>query len=352
MLPKLDVDIGKTFNYDVAISFAGQNRDKAKELANRLNEYHLEVFYDEYEQADLIGKNLYQYLKEIYFVKCRYCIILVSEHYVQRKWPFKVELPATQERDFASDEEYILPVILDDTKIPGIEKTIAHIDLRDHSIEEASELLAHKILKKSYTESALIKRNKGISKKKIAEIEDFSRTYFVSLFSERIFNCSHGEIRVVDIASEIIEDLQFKAALEMYLNKNMKGDRNITLRFYLLDPESITAQHFAELSREPLKTLKQKIYKNQEALTNLITSINGNKKKIRGRIHYYSTVPIIRLYQIDDDYFFRVFYIGEKQGKFSVFYVRGDRSNQFVVMLQNIITELEFNSRTIDINWF
>lgn len=350
MVPKLK-DNEKIFKYDVAISFAGKNRDIAKKLANQLQKYHLEVFYDENEQADLIGKNLYQHLKEIYLEKCLYCIVLVSEHYLQRKWPSKVELPATQERDFVSDEEYILPLLLDDTKIPGIERTTGNIDLRKMSIEEASELIVHKVLKKHYIKSVLIKKLKEISRQKIAEIEGLSDTDFVSLFSERIFNCPHGEIRFVAITAEIIEDLQFKAALEMFLNKNIKENRTITFRFYILDPESEAAQQFAKLSDEPLDILKQKIYKSQEALKALI---NDNKKnRIRARIYYYSGLPVINLFQVDNEFFFRVYYIGKKQGKFSVFYVPENiQFSQFVIMLRNMISDLEFHSHTEEINWF
>lgn len=352
MLPKFDIDYENIFKYDVAISFAGKNRNIAEKLANRLQKYHLEVFYDENEQADLIGKNLYQYLKEIYSEKCLYCIVLVSEHYLQRKWPSKVELPATQERDFVSDEEYILPLLLDDTKIPGIERTTGHIDLREMSIEEASELIAHKVLKKHYSESVLKKKLKEISRQKITEIEGLSDADFVSLFSERIFNCSHGEIRFVAItAIQMIEDLQFMAALEMFLNKTIKENRTVTLRFYILDPESEAARRFVKLSDEPLNILKQKIYKSQEALKALIN--DKKKNRIRARIYFYSGLPCINLFQVDNEFFFRVYYIGKKQGKFSVFYVSEEgQINQFAIMLRNMISDLEFRSRTEDINWF
>ncbi len=46
----------KKFDYDVAISFAGENRDQAKELASVPRERGIEVFYDEYYQSELWDK--------------------------------------------------------------------------------------------------------------------------------------------------------------------------------------------------------------------------------------------------------------------------------------------------------
>lgn len=42
--------------FDVALSFAGEDRQHAKKLADLLNACGYTVFYDEYEQADLWGK--------------------------------------------------------------------------------------------------------------------------------------------------------------------------------------------------------------------------------------------------------------------------------------------------------
>jgi len=64
--------------YDIALSFAGENRDVAEELASVLARYQVRVFYDMNEQASLWGKYLYQHLQEVYRDKAKYCIVLVS----------------------------------------------------------------------------------------------------------------------------------------------------------------------------------------------------------------------------------------------------------------------------------
>lgn len=46
------------FDYDVAISFAGEQRREAEAIAKCLTDSGVKVFYDKYEQANLWGKDL------------------------------------------------------------------------------------------------------------------------------------------------------------------------------------------------------------------------------------------------------------------------------------------------------
>src|SRR5258708_1039058 len=62
----------KYYIYDVALSFAGEDRNYANALAEALRHRQLNVFYDEYEKTTLWGKNLYTYLSDIYQNKAHY----------------------------------------------------------------------------------------------------------------------------------------------------------------------------------------------------------------------------------------------------------------------------------------
>jgi tetratricopeptide (TPR) repeat protein len=116
------------FTYDVALSFAGEDRDFAAAVATQLRESGVRVFYDDFEKADLWGRNLYSYLTDIYEKKAQYCVLFVSASYVNRRWT-KLEREAAQARAFSQDQEYILPVRLDSsTSVPGILPTTAYLD--------------------------------------------------------------------------------------------------------------------------------------------------------------------------------------------------------------------------------
>jgi len=116
--------------YDVALSFAGEDRGYARELADLLRSSKYTVFYDEYEKAKLWGRKLYTHLSDIYQNKAKYCVMFVSKHYAKKLWT-KKEREAAQARAFTECENYILPVRLDDTAIPGLEPTVGYLDSID-----------------------------------------------------------------------------------------------------------------------------------------------------------------------------------------------------------------------------
>ncbi|MHB0954418.1 MAG: toll/interleukin-1 receptor domain-containing protein [Allorhizobium sp.] len=131
-------------NYDIAVSFAGEDRPLVEEFANALSKKGVRIFYDNFERATLWGKDLYQHLQSIYKDKAKYCIIFVSEHYAKKNWTLH-ELQQAQARSFQQDVEYILPVRIDDTDLPGINPTIGYVDLRHVGLDNLVELTLEKI---------------------------------------------------------------------------------------------------------------------------------------------------------------------------------------------------------------
>ena len=77
---------GKDFQYDVCLSFAGEDRVYVRKVADRLRDVGVRVFYDEYAQADMWGKDLYTHLDDVYQNAARYCVLFVSKHYARRVW--------------------------------------------------------------------------------------------------------------------------------------------------------------------------------------------------------------------------------------------------------------------------
>ena len=98
----------RQYQYDVALSFAGEDRIYAEALAVALQCQEIKVFYDEFEKSDLWGKNLYTYLCDIYQNKARYCVVFLSQHYATKLWT-NHEREASQARAFGENVEYILP---------------------------------------------------------------------------------------------------------------------------------------------------------------------------------------------------------------------------------------------------
>lgn len=132
------------FEYDVALSFAGEDRKYSDQLAKLLDERGIKVFYDYYETAELWGKNLYQHFQSIYRDKARFCVVFVSQSYAEKVWP-RHELEQAQARAFRENEEYILPVRIDNTEIPGINDTRGYIELKTTTMEKIADSVITKL---------------------------------------------------------------------------------------------------------------------------------------------------------------------------------------------------------------
>src|SRR4051794_4431733 len=111
------------FEYDFALSFAGEHRVTVEQFANLLKKEGFSVFYDNWKKAELWGRDLYQHLDEVYSKKARFCVMFVSAEYAAKAWT-NHELKSAQARAFQENEAYILPVRLDSTEIPGIRPTV------------------------------------------------------------------------------------------------------------------------------------------------------------------------------------------------------------------------------------
>jgi hypothetical protein len=138
--------------YDVALSFAGEDRKHAKALADLLKADGYSVFYDENELAKLWGKNLYDHLSLVYRDRASYCVMFLSKHYGQKLWT-NHERESAQARAFAENREYILPIRLDDTEIPGISQTVGYLDLRSMTIEEIYQILSKEVIEHALANS-------------------------------------------------------------------------------------------------------------------------------------------------------------------------------------------------------
>lgn len=149
------------FSYDVALSFAGEDRSKAEELAALLRSSGVRVFYDDYEQSDLWGKDLYQGFQEVYRDGSRFCVVFISAAYVRKPWT-RHELGQIQARVLREGTGYILPLRLDDTELPGMNQTVGYLDLRRKTIAEVHQLLLKKLRAASASPGASLRPENSV----------------------------------------------------------------------------------------------------------------------------------------------------------------------------------------------
>ncbi len=116
-----------SFEYDVAISYAGEDREVVQPYAAELVKTKVRVFFADFEQVDLWGRDLYETFDAIYRLKARYCVLFLSSHYATKVWT-NHERRAAQARAVEENREYMLPVRLDATEIPGVRPTIGYLE--------------------------------------------------------------------------------------------------------------------------------------------------------------------------------------------------------------------------------
>jgi len=173
------------FEYDVGLSFAGEQRDYVREVANDLRSRGIKVFYDDNEQVNLWGKELNIHLSDIYQNKCQYCVVFISEEYVRKVWT-NLERQSAQARAIIERNEYILPVRFDDTSLPGMPHTVSYIDINMLKPLELSELIEIKIGKKTRQHYLPVNLNRlfeRLDMKEELELQEHVRRRAVAFFS-------------------------------------------------------------------------------------------------------------------------------------------------------------------------
>ncbi|MCK4354172.1 MAG: toll/interleukin-1 receptor domain-containing protein, partial [Dehalococcoidia bacterium] len=68
------------YDFDIAVSFAGEDWETIQQYCKILSSNGLRVFYDKYERIGLWGANLYDKLDEVYRTKALFCVIFISKH--------------------------------------------------------------------------------------------------------------------------------------------------------------------------------------------------------------------------------------------------------------------------------
>lgn len=130
--------------YDVALSFAGEEREYVEKVANYLNENStIKYFYDKHEVVTLWGEELVEHLHMVLSKASKYCVMFISKNYKDKVWPTH-EKRSALEKQVKSKGRYILPVRFDDTELPGLQSTIGYINAADYSPEQLGELIIKK----------------------------------------------------------------------------------------------------------------------------------------------------------------------------------------------------------------
>lgn len=71
----------------MALSFDGTHRAFVEAVAKILRAAGVKVFFDDFEQVDLWGRDLAVHLDEVYRSSAQFVVPFISEEYALRAWP-------------------------------------------------------------------------------------------------------------------------------------------------------------------------------------------------------------------------------------------------------------------------
>lgn len=132
------------FAWDVAVSFAGEDRPIVEQLKDILNDAGYTVFYDFDVQHQLWGADLRLKLADVYANDAQYMIVFLSKYYPEKDWT-NFELEVGREARGKRTEIYLLPVVMDDVHVIGLSQNVGYIDLRRCSVGDLANTMIEKI---------------------------------------------------------------------------------------------------------------------------------------------------------------------------------------------------------------
>lgn len=118
----------ETQDFDIAVSFAGEDREYVSDLVQGLKG-ELRVFYDEDFLVETWGEDLVDYFTNLYQHRTRYVVMFISRHYAEKMWT-NLERRSALAQAVTRRSAYVLPVRLDDTRLEGLLPTVGYIEAK------------------------------------------------------------------------------------------------------------------------------------------------------------------------------------------------------------------------------
>ncbi len=146
------------YEFDAALSFAGENRLLAAAITRELQKLGRSVFYDRDHKAHLWGKRQDEY-ERIYGKASRFFVPLVSRHYRKKEWT-QLEFSIARRASRRRKDEYILPIKIDETLMLGIPGDVNYLSSRDNTPKQIAAAIDEKCRVAMLNATTVIRSNR------------------------------------------------------------------------------------------------------------------------------------------------------------------------------------------------
>ena len=137
-----ELTTGRT--HQVALSFAGEQRDYVEDVAQHLAARSTGVFYDGFQRTWLWGRDGVETFHEVFAEASNFVVMFVSAAYVAKPWT-RHERKSALSRMLREESEYVLPVRFDDTPVPGLPESVLYLEANDYTPAQLAAMIVEKI---------------------------------------------------------------------------------------------------------------------------------------------------------------------------------------------------------------
>lgn len=132
--------------FDLAFSFAGEQRSYVEQTVRACQGLGLKVFYDRDHNNEWWGKNFIREQRSVYSAKTRYFVPFISTEYLSKPIPMD-EFSSAMMTAVKQGDGYVLPVLMDDAQVPAdlMHPHIHYLRAMDFTPEELAAEFAKKL---------------------------------------------------------------------------------------------------------------------------------------------------------------------------------------------------------------
>lgn len=132
----------ENFEYDFAISYAGEEQEIAKGIHDAIKEKYANysVFFAPNESSKIVGQNGEEFFEKL-FSESKQVIVILSENYKKKDWT-RYEWDIIRER---SNENRCIPIKIDNVKILGFPSNQIYLPFKDN-FQAISKLSIEKLI--------------------------------------------------------------------------------------------------------------------------------------------------------------------------------------------------------------
>lgn len=135
--------MNKPYKYDVAISFAEEDKAIAEQIALSLKKVNLVPYFYEFESAENWGENIFNVIINRYREQARFALILISQYYVRKKWA-SIELQIIQAVSQREGKNYLIPLRIDHTPVPELSSNTL-FEMWNNDADQIAAMLKQKV---------------------------------------------------------------------------------------------------------------------------------------------------------------------------------------------------------------